>query len=131
MANTVITPADRLIRAIQGVNRADFHEAVKDYIAEKSSNNGLTVPCVARFTYDITGGDDGTIGAHGTGVTLPDNAIVLDGVIDVTDTFTDNDDDSATIAIHVEDADDIVAAVAISDGGNPWDEGLQDLEAFG
>jgi hypothetical protein len=82
---------------------------------------------VARATYDISGGDDGTVGSHGLGVTIPDNAIILDGVIDVITTFTDNDDDSATIAIQVEGANDIVTATAISGGSNIWNAGLQDI----
>jgi hypothetical protein len=82
---------------------------------------------VARATYDISGGDDGTVGSHGLGVTIPDNAIILDGVIDVITTFTDNADDSATIAIQVEGGNDIVTATAISGGSDIWDAGLQDI----
>jgi hypothetical protein len=80
---------------------------------------------VARATYDISGGDDGTVGSHGLGVTIPDNAIIIDGVIDVITTFNDGSDDSATIAIQVEGANDIVTATAIS--GGIWDAGLQDI----
>lgn len=89
--------------------------------------DGLGRVRVARATYDISGGDDGAVGSHGLGVTIPDNAIILDGVVDVITTFADGDDDSATIAIQVEAANDIVSAVAISDSGDPWDQGLQDV----
>lgn len=81
------------------------------------------VPRVAKATYDISGGDDGTVGAHGLGVTLPDNARIVAAWFDVITTFTDGADDSATMAVHVEGAGDIVAAVAISAAGDPWDAG--------
>ena len=80
--------------------------------------------CVARFTFDPTAiAAQRTVAAHPLGVTIPDNAIVLDGMVDVVTTFA-SANDSATIAIHVNGANDIVAAVAISDSGNPWDAGL-------
>jgi hypothetical protein len=47
--------------------------------------------------------------------------------IDVLTTFQSNTD-AATIAIQVEGANDIVTAVAISDGANPWDAGLHDVK---
>ena len=58
------------------------------------------------------------------GVAIPDNAIIINGVVDVITTFTSGGGDAATIAIQVEGANDIVTAVAISDGSNPWDAGL-------
>jgi hypothetical protein len=86
--------------------------------------DGLAIQ-VARFTFDpsLTAGMR-TIAAHGLGVSLPAKAIILDGVIDVVTTFTSAGADAGTIAISVEGANDIVTAVAIADGGNPWDAGL-------
>lgn len=89
------------------------------------SEKATSVTYVAKALYDISGDDSGTVGAHGLGVDIPDNAVIIDGVIDVITTLSDNDDDSATLAISVEGADDIVAATAISDGSDIWDEGLQ------
>ena len=43
----------------------------------------------------------------------------------MTTTFTTAGADAGTIAIQTNAADDIVVAVAVSDGGNPWDQGLQ------
>lgn len=65
-----------------------------------------------------------TIAAHGLGVYLPDNAIVTRAWYEVVSTFTSAGADAGTIALSVQTADDIVAAVAISNGANPWDAGL-------
>ncbi len=92
-----------------------------------SSEKSTSATFVAKALYDVSGGDAGAIGAHGLGVTIPDNAVVLDGVIDVITTFEDGADDSATIAISVEGANDIVTATAISGGSDIWDAGLQDV----
>jgi len=67
------------------------------------------------------------IGQHALGVTLPDNAIITGGFVDVLTTFKDEDNDSATIAIQVQGANDIVNATAISAVGNIWDAGLRDV----
>jgi len=76
---------------------------------------------VARATYDFAV-EGGTIGAIGLGVTLPDNAIVVGGFVDVITTLT-SAGDLATGALSVEGANDIVSAIAINDGSNPWDAG--------
>lgn len=65
-----------------------------------------------------------SIGAHGLGVYLPDNAIVLSAWVDVITTFTSAGADAGTIALHAQSANDIVAAIAISDASNVWDAGL-------
>lgn len=66
------------------------------------------------------------------GTAIPDNAIVLQAFYEVTSTFVDNgtagDADSATIKLGIEDQDnDLLAAVAISDGANPFDAGIKAL----
>jgi len=78
-----------------------------------------------RATYDISGGDDGAVGVHTLAEKLPDNAVVVRAYYYVATTFTDSDDDSATMALGIttDDAAGLLAAVAISDGGNPWDAG--------
>lgn len=87
-------------------------------------HEGGNVREVITAVYDVTGGDDGTVGAHGLGVYVPDNFIITKAWIDVITTFVDADDDSATIAVHVQSANDVVAAIAISDATNVWDAGL-------
>lgn len=86
--------------------------------------SGLSVLRVARATFDPSGDSDmRTVAAHTLTTQIPDNAIVVGGFVDVVTTFT-SADDSATVAIHVQSANDIVSAIAISNGGNPWDAGL-------
>lgn len=67
-----------------------------------------------------------TAAAHGLGVILPKDAIILGGFVEVITTFqsTAGGTDKATIAISVLSANDIVAAVAI-ETGTPWDAGFQ------
>jgi len=77
---------------------------------------------VARFKFDATGDTTmRTVAAHGLmgGETIPDNAIILGGGMEILTTFT-SADDSATIAIHVNAANDLVTATAIS-SGTFWD----------
>lgn len=91
--------------------------------------DGLSRVRVATATYDFAV-DGGAISAIDLGVTLPDNAIILDGMVDVITTLT-SAGDTATIALHAEAAGDIVAAIAINDGTNPWDAGLRAIKQLG
>lgn len=80
--------------------------------------------------------DDGTgtqtflykagIGYHPLGITMPDNAIITGGMIDVITGFADEDDDSATLAFQAQGANDLVTATAIS-SGTSWDAGIKDI----
>ena len=74
--------------------------------------------------FTATGGV--AIGAHPTGIVIPDEAKIIGGLYDVTTTFT-SATDNATIAIHAEGANDIVSAETIGAGGAPWDAGLHDV----
>jgi hypothetical protein len=78
----------------------------------------------ACATYEV-GVDVATAGAHTLGVYIPDNAIILRAWYDVVTTFT-SATDSATIKIGlVTQSDDcFVAAIAISDGTEPWNAGV-------
>jgi hypothetical protein len=73
---------------------------------------------VARFEFDAGVVANRTIAAHGTGVTLPANAIVVGGFFDVNTAFTSADTNTGTIAISVEAANDIQTAAAVS--GAPY-----------
>ncbi len=85
------------------------------------SGDGLGVLRAARFTFDPSAvAGHRTIAAHGLGVTLPDNAVVLGGYIEILTTFADGVADAATIALSVEGANDLVTATAIS-SGTFWD----------
>jgi len=59
------------------------------------------------------------VAAHGCGLTIPKNAIVTRAVYKVVTTFT-SADDSATLAIKIVGANDVVSAAAIS-SGTTWD----------
>jgi len=75
----------------------------------------------------FTFSDGATSGSYNVGAVLPDNAVITRSWVDVTTTFAGNGDDTSTIAITSgEAANDIVSAVAIKDGGNPWDAGIHE-----
>lgn len=79
----------------------------------------------ARAMFDPSGDSAmRTVAAHGLGVVLPANAVIIGGFVEVITTFqsTAGGTDKATIAIHVASANDIVSAVAI-ETGTPWDAG--------
>jgi hypothetical protein len=80
--------------------------------------NGLYRVAKATFNPTAVAGHR-SIAAHGLGVTIPDNAIVLGGFVDAIITPT-SATDAATIAISLQTAADIHAAVAISTGVT-WD----------
>jgi hypothetical protein len=80
----------------------------------------------AKAEYDFAV-DGGTISAIDLGVTIPDNAIIVGGFIEVVTTCTTASTDNGTMAISVEGANDIVTATAVSAGGNIWDAGLHDI----
>ena len=82
---------------------------------------------VAKAVFDTAGTDSAgvantTIAAHGTGVVIPSGAIVRRAYYVVNTTFT-TANDSGTIALSVEGANDLTAAIAISDATNVWDSG--------
>lgn len=81
---------------------------------------------LVRFTYDFAV-DGGAIGTITFAETLPDNAIVTRFFYDVITTLT-SATDAATVAfgIATDDAAGLLAAVAISDAGNPFDAGYHD-----
>lgn len=95
-------------------------EELEDFV---SGEAGLGALRVARWEFDIdsvdTDGDGNEeVGAHGTGVTIPAHSIVCGGFMDVNTPFTSENANNATIAVHVESANDIQTAAAVS--GAPW-----------
>jgi hypothetical protein len=89
--------------------------------------DGIQAKRIARATFDPSANaGERTIGAHTLGVTIPDKAIITRVWYQVKTTFTSAGADAGTIAISAEGANDIVSAVAISDGGNPWDAGYHE-----
>lgn len=87
----------------------------------QGSAPGLSFLRAARFEFDPTANSgERTIAAHGLGVTLPDNALVLYGIIEILTTFASAGADAGTIALSIEGANDLVTATAIS-SGTFWD----------
>ena len=78
---------------------------------------------VAQATWDYAV-DGGAISAIGLGITIPANSIIVGSIIDVQTTCTSAGADAGTGALSVAGANDIVTAIAISDGTNTWDQGL-------
>lgn len=106
----------RIVAADYFINR---HTAIK--------RDGLSVMKVAVATFDTAQNDSSgvsnkTQAAHGLGVYLPDNALVLRSWYEVIAIFTSSGD-TATIALKVEGANDLVNAIAINGSGDPWDAG--------
>lgn len=94
--------------------------------AALTRHNGVSVKRVAQAVFNPSANTgERTTGAHGLGVYLPDNAILTRAWIDVVTTFTSAGADAGTIAIHAQSANDIVAAIAISDASNVWDAGIR------
>ena len=81
-----------------------------------SGDPGLGGLRVARFAFDASVLANRAIGAHGTGIKLPANAIVVGGFVDVNTALTG--DAGATLAIHVQAANDVISAAAV--GGAPY-----------
>ncbi len=69
---------------------------------------------------------------NGNAITLPKGAVILDGIAFVKTTFT-SATDAGTIALGVEtdSAAGLKAAIAISNGANPWDAGKTALIPVG
>ncbi len=77
---------------------------------------------LARAEYNFAV-DGGAIGAIASKTVIPDDALIIGGFVNVLTTCTTAGGDAGTMAIKVESANDIVTAIAVSDGTNPWDAG--------
>lgn len=77
-----------------------------------NGQEGIQLFRVARFEYDITGGDSGAIGAHGLGVKLPANALLIRSFFRVDTVFSDSG--AGTVALSCEDANNIYSAADIT-----------------
>lgn len=97
--------------AIYELSAAGLVKAAQDAI-----NNGTLK--IAKFVFDAGVEENRPVGAHGTGVILPDGALVIGGLFIVDTVFTSASSNTGTIAISVQGAGDIVAAAAVS--GAPY-----------
>ncbi len=103
-----------------GVTAIGAGKVTEAMIADPSAA-ALNVKRTCLGVFDATAGK--ATAAFDISAALPDNAIVQKVDYEVITTFT-SATDAATIALSVEGAGDIIAAVAISDGANPWDAGV-------
>lgn len=94
----------------------DNFQALEPLIAGDAA--GLGVLRVARFVFDCATVENRTIAPHGTGVTIPIHGIVVGGFVDVNTAFTSDATNAGTIAIHVQAANDVISAAAVS--GAPY-----------
>jgi hypothetical protein len=103
--------------------------AVEESMLEVPTTDALLVKRQARATYDFAV-DGGATSSIGSGVTVPDNAIITSCWYDVVTTATSSGD-LGTMAINLPTDGDLQAAVAINDGSNPYDAGLQECDTKG
>ncbi len=81
-----------------------------------AATDGIGAVQVARATFDVAVVGGAIATTFDLGVTIPAKAIIIDGIIDVI-TALDSAAHTATIAIQVESAGDMLADVVVSSGG--------------
>jgi len=131
-ADTIDITADSLVNADVNSSAAIVYSklSLAGTITEADlvvpTTDGLGTKRTVRATYDFAV-DGGATSAIGSGVTLPDNAIITRAWYEVTDTLT-SADDSATMSIGIptDDAAGIVAATSIVAGGDVWGAGIHE-----
>ncbi len=99
--------------AIKSLTGSGWLKDADDNFQSLSSLTGLHI---TKFTFDTAANDatsptpvsNKTVAAHPLAVTIPDNAIVIGGSIDCIAAVTS--DGSATVAIHLVNANDLLTA---------------------
>jgi hypothetical protein len=91
------------------------------------SRDGFGTIYHIRGTYDYAE-LGGAIKAYSLGVWVPKGAVVLGGMVDSITTCVSAGADAGTMALSILAANDLVTAIAISDGTNPWDAGLHAIK---
>ncbi len=90
----------------------------QQFFSPIAATDGLMGFGVARATFDPSGvSGHRSAAAHTLGVTIPDKAIVCGGVVQVNTVF-DSAASTATVAISIQTANDLITAAAVS--GAPW-----------
>lgn len=130
IAAGIIVNADVNASAAVAYSKLNLTGAVLEADLLAPTTDALLPSRTLRATYDfaVDGGAESTIGS---GITLPDNAIVTYCFYDVATTFTSGGADAATIAINIPTDGDLQTAIAISDGTNPYDAGLIECDTKG
>ena len=98
--------------ALKPIQIAGWLKDVNDNFDSLASLPGVHI---TKFTFDTAENDaastpasNKTVAAHPLAVKIPDNAIVIMGFVDVIAAVTS--DGAATVAIHLENANDLLAA---------------------
>ena len=98
--------------ALKPIQISGWLKDVNDNFDSLASLSGLHI---TKFTFDTAANDaastpasNKTDAAHPLAVTIPDNAIVISGFVDVIAAVTSDGD--ATVAIHLANANDLLAA---------------------
>ena len=78
-------------------------------VATTTSADGASMGLIARASID--GATDGAIGTNGLGVTIPDNAVVIGGYIDITSALIGSNANRA-ISFELNGSDDIYASAS-------------------
>jgi len=85
-------------------------------VSSASSADGLSTRGVARAGIALA---DLSLGTNGLGVTIPDNAVVFDGYVDITTAFAGTGT-AAAVSFEVNGSDDLLTSVVYTNGG-VWD----------
>lgn len=94
-------------------------------VADSDGTGGLYIKKTALAVYDfsVDGGAQGAV-VLADSATIPDNAVVTAVSYDVLTTCTSSTD-ASTISLTLPTDGALTTAIAISDGSNPWDAGVQ------
>lgn len=107
--------------AVASWNQTDINNANNANPAKLNAKDHGNKYGAGKCVFDPSANsDDRSIAAHTCGLKIPKEAIVKFAAYKVLTTFT-SATDAATIAVSIVSANDVVSAVAISNGGNPWD----------
>lgn len=123
MGTGAAVATDDLITAAKMNSKLETVEAATLETGASSGADGLNQKKIARATYDFDD-DGGAVSTITLGTTLPNNALVTRSFYEVLTTLESSGDD-ATIALNItsDDVAGILAAIAITDGTDPWDAG--------
>lgn len=118
IAGVSVTSSAAELNIVDGVlaTAAELNAAA-DQTAQSADGLHPLQVAVATFDPSATAGMR-TVAAHGLGVSLPAQALVVGGFFDVNTAFTSAGGNTGEIAISVEGAGDIQAAAAV--GGAPY-----------
>jgi hypothetical protein len=129
---TTITPAFAYLGCKIGVldefvSAGSAYVRIDSAVGNTVAPGGLPSDKILRATYDFAV-HGGAVGSISLPLTVPSGVIVSDGMLDVITAPTSGG--SATVAVQLNAADDIVAAAAIS--GAPWSTtGLKNIVPVG